>query len=256
MMEDNKPKVSIITVCRNSEKTIERTIKSVLDQTYDNIEYIIIDGASSDHTMDIVRSYEKKSGCRMRYISEKDDGIYYAMNKGIDMSSGDLIGIINSDDFYESAAVETVVKNYDPQIRYQILYGETRSLKDGREESVSIGSSEFIPERMISHPACFITKDVYKDLGKYDTKYISAADYDFMLRMYYSKKVEFKEIYAIIVNFSLGGMCGSDAAYLDLLNLQKNYGKISDGRYRWLIFKNRMYSLLVHHKMIRFKTGD
>ena len=117
--------VSIITPCYNSEKTIEKTIKSVLGQTYKNIEYIIVDGGSSDSTIDIVKKYEMLFEGRMKVISEKDDGIYDAMNKGILNATGKLIGIVNSDDYYEADAVETVVKNMEED-EYQVLYGLLR----------------------------------------------------------------------------------------------------------------------------------
>ena len=93
-----EPKVSIITVCLNSEKTLEQAIQSVISQTYKNIEYIIVDGASTDGTLDIISKYENKI---TKWVSEKDQGLYYAMNKGIDMATGDIVGIINSDDWYE-----------------------------------------------------------------------------------------------------------------------------------------------------------
>ena len=102
-------KVSIITPSLNSEKTIEQTINSVLNQRYTDFEYIIIDGNSSDHTVDIIKEYISLFGGRMRYISEKDDGIYDAMNKGIKLARGNVIGIINSDDWYEKDALEKVV---------------------------------------------------------------------------------------------------------------------------------------------------
>ena len=98
-------KISIITVCFNSQKTIGRTFDSVLRQTYPNIEYLVIDGQSTDGTTDIIREYEPLFQGRMKWVSEKDEGIYDAMNKGIRMATGDLIGILNSDDYYEDNAV-------------------------------------------------------------------------------------------------------------------------------------------------------
>ena len=121
-MKENNIKVSIITVCFNSEKTIRRTIESVLYQTYPNIEYIIVDGKSTDGTVDIVKEYLPAFQKRLRYVSERDKGIYDAMNKGIRLSAGDVIGIINSDDFYEPDAVENIVK-YADRGSCQVLYG-------------------------------------------------------------------------------------------------------------------------------------
>lgn len=148
---------TIITVCFNSEMTIERTIQSVLNQTCQDYEYIIIDGASTDGTMDIVRKYEPLFQGRMRWISEKDQGIYDAMNKGIGVASGELIGIVNSDDYYEPDALE-IMKNLYTGYRYSILYGAVRAVKDGRETMVYIKNHEFIEQDMITHPSCFISK--------------------------------------------------------------------------------------------------
>ncbi len=222
--------VSIVTVCFNSEKTIERTIKSVLNQTYKNIEYIIIDGASTDHTLEIVKRYEPYFEGRMTIVSEKDNGIYDAMNKGIQRAKGSLIGIINSDDFYEENAVETIV-NHMSQEKYQILYGMTRILKNEMEESISICSHHFLKERPMSHPACFVAKEIYNDFGGYDLKYPYVADYDFLLRMQKQKAVSFIPVYQLIVNFSLGGACASDGAYQDLIKMQRDYGMITKQRY-------------------------
>ena len=135
-MEENI-KVSIITVCYNSEKTIRRTIESVLNQTYDNIEYIIVDGASTDQTMDIVKEYEPKFSGRMRWISEPDEGIYFAMNKGIDMAAGELIGLLNSDDTYESNAVKSI-RDALVSEPYQILYGFARVYTKNRMNTQAV----------------------------------------------------------------------------------------------------------------------
>ena len=109
-------RISIITVCYNSEKTIERTIQSVLGQTIEDLEYILVDGGSKDGTLDIIKKYENEfidKGWSYRYLSEKDNGMYDAMNKGIHLSTGDLIGILNSDDWYEKEALSTVIKEYN-----------------------------------------------------------------------------------------------------------------------------------------------
>ena len=121
--------VTVITPCYNSEKTIRRTIESVLNQTYSNIEYLIIDGASTDNTVSIAKEYEEAFQGRMKIVSEPDDGIYYAMNKGISMATGELIGIVNSDDYYEKEAVALMVENRT-EADYQILYGFQRVLRD------------------------------------------------------------------------------------------------------------------------------
>lgn len=236
-------KVSIITVCFNSAKTIRQTFDSVLGQGYPNIEYLVIDGQSTDGTVDIIKEYEPLFEGRMRWVSERDAGIYDAMNKGIRMASGELIGIINSDDYYEKRAVEWMVESMTKE-RYQILYGAVRCWKNEKEESISLLSHEFLKERMIAHPACFVTKSVYEDFGAYNTKYISAADYDFMLRMFEKKEVKFHPVHHVIANFRLGGMCATDAAYLDLVRMQYDWKLISVYQYRKIMLTGKLYHLL------------
>ncbi|MBQ3601729.1 MAG: glycosyltransferase [Lachnospiraceae bacterium] len=234
---------SIITVSYNSEKTIKKTIESVLNQSYKGYEYIIIDGNSTDGTVNIIKEYESQFDGRMKWISEPDHGIYDAMNKGIRMASGQLIGIINSDDFYETDAVEQMVETMSEQ-PYQILYGAIRTLHNGVEKSISINSHLFLQESMIGHPACFITKQLYDDLGVYNTQFISAADYDFMLRMIQDKRVVFTPVYRVIANFSTGGMCASSKAYYDLLKVRKKHNLISSSEYKKTVIKCKIYDFL------------
>lgn len=234
-------KVSVITVCYNSAATIRKTIESVLRQTYGNIEYIIVDGASKDGTLSIIEEYRSVFGGRLKIISEPDKGIYDAMNKGIRMAAGTLIGILNSDDFYEPMAVEHMVNAMTGE-KYQILYGFVRSLKNGQEYSIERHSYKFLHEGMIEHPACFVTKSVYDDFGCFDTQYISAADYDFMLRMRRITEVKFYPTDHLITNFALGGMSASAAAWLDLLKLRRNHGIISDKEYKKEILKDKLYT--------------
>lgn len=233
-------KVSIITVCYNSAATIRRTIESVLGQTYHNIEYIIVDGASKDETLSIIEEYRDVLGQRFRLVSEPDRGIYDAMNKGIRMAEGTLIGILNSDDFYEPMAVEHIVNAMTDE-KYQILYGFFRTLKNGQEYSIERHSFKFLRERMFEHPACFVTKSVYDDLGYFDLQYISVADYDFMLRMSRIDEVKFYLVDHLITNFTLGGMNASVAAWLDLLKLRRNYGIISEREYKKELLKDKIY---------------
>ena len=222
-------KVSIITVCYNSEATIEKTILSVLEQTYENIEYIIVDGASKDGTMSIINRYTEQFGDRLRVISEPDDGIYYAMNKGIRVATGDLIGIINSDDWYEKDAVKIVVDSFKKKCDnpLAVYYGKTGIYRDGVLIRVASSSHEKLEEDMISHPSCFVTDRVYEDIGLFNTNYCSVADYDLMLRCKRSKKVDFVFVDAHIANFALGGMSSTGKAYIDLVRLKMDYGQIS-----------------------------
>lgn len=238
----NERLVTLITPCYNSEKTIRQTIDSVLGQTYSNMEYLIIDGASTDKTVEIAKSYEgvfsssKAFGGRLRIISEPDEGIYYAMNKGIGLAKGELIGIINSDDYYEKNAVQKMAE-YRTENPYQILYGFERVLREGNEISICIHHHTNLDYQMITHPTCFVTKKLYEDFGVFNTDYKYSADYEFMLRMYHSGKVEFTPVYELISNYALGGASGSGAAYMETQGLYYQYGIITKKRYRLLQWK-------------------
>ena len=221
---------SVITVCFNSEKTIERTIKSVLEQTCQDYEYIIVDGASTDRTLEIIKRYEPLFHGKMKWISEKDAGIYDAMNKGILMSKGELVGIINSDDYYEKDALQKISEIYQGY-PYTIIYGMLRVVSDEKEVMVCLRNHDFLESDMIMHPACFITRMLYEKYGMYSLKYPYCADYEFMLRVKKEKEVQFVKNYQIITNFSLGGVSGHIQAYRDTLRLKYEYGLV--GKYEY-----------------------
>jgi glycosyltransferase involved in cell wall biosynthesis len=198
-------KVSIITVCFNCENTIRDTIKNVLYQSYKNIEYIIIDGKSSDSTIEIIKEYIPLFKGRLRYISEEDNGIYDAMNKGIRLSTGDLIGIINGDDFYETDAVENIIEHID-LAKYQVLYGYCNVIYKGQVVKVMKTHHKRLTKDMIPHPTCFVTRQTYQNFGLFLTGFKIASDYELMLRFYKSKQVTFIQIPKIIANFRKGGV--------------------------------------------------
>lgn len=202
---DKKIKVSIVTVCFNSEVTIRDTIEHVLRQTYKNIEYIIVDGRSSDGTVGIIKDYLPLFKGRLKYISEKDKGIYDAMNKGIRLSSGGLIGIINSDDFYEEQAVEKAVAHLGKE-RYQVVYGYCNLLRGNRVRGVIKNCHRNLEQIMIPHPACFVTRQTYRDFGLFSSFFKIAADYELMLRLYKSGQVVFTQIPEVIADFRDGGI--------------------------------------------------
>lgn len=228
---------TIITVCYNSEKTIERTIQSVLQQTCQDYEYIIVDGASTDKTVELVQKYEPLFQGRMRWISEPDKGIYDAMNKGIRMANGELLGMVNSDDYYEPDALETIRAAYQGE-RYQVLYGMLRTVQNGKEVMVYLKNHENLEQDMIAHPSCFVTKATYEEYGVYSLKYPYSADYEFMLRVRKCPEVKFQEIYHIISNFSLDGASGSIKAYRDTMRLKREYHLISERFFRKEMIKS------------------
>ena len=235
-----EPLVTILTPCFNSAKTIEKTLECIEKQTYANMEYIIIDGGSTDDTLDIINRHRDRLPRRFLLISEKDDGIYDAMNKGIKLASGEMIGIVNSDDWYEPDTVGQVVKHYH-QEKYQVIYGMQRTYMDGREKATFIYSHEFLPEQMITHPTCFVTKAAYDDFGAFDLRYRSSADLELMLRFYDTKKVIFTPVMRVLSNFQLGGMSSSQTGVRESAKIRYERGYMSGKKYCFVILKSHIY---------------
>ena len=181
---------SIITIAYNSAQTIERTLKSVLAQTYTDFEYIIVDGASKDKTMDIVKQYEPLFEGRMKWVSEPDTGIYNAMNKGIIRSTGEIIGIVNSDDWLEPNALQILVDEItrDSSNREKILTGEVLfHYVDGTTQHypTSYERYEYFAKRYrmgLNHPATFVPRVIYDKIGIFDERFKLYADADFIIR--------------------------------------------------------------------------
>ena len=195
-------KISIITPVYNGVKTIERTIKSVIEQNYNDFEYIVVDGMSTDGTAEIIKRYLRFISC---YIREKDDGIYDAINKGINVSTGEIIGIINSDDWYEANCIHDVEKCFVNE-KADIVYGDFNVIGEYGLEKKKAGELKGICLGMtIPHPTMFVKKAIYDHIGGYDTEYRISSDYDFALRCYMDG-VRFEHIPKVLANFSLGGV--------------------------------------------------
>ena len=202
-MYEHDLKVSVITVCLNSEKTIERTIQSVVSQTYPHIEYIVIDGKSTDSTLEIIEKYRHKID---RLVSEKDEGIYDAMNKGLKLATGELIGFINSDDWYEPDAIETAVNAFLKDGYADVIYGNM-NVYDDKANFLRIRYPSPLKElhtwMAIPHPSVFMRGDIYRKYG-FDTKYQWGADHDLLLKIY-SQGYVFRYINRSIASFCVGG---------------------------------------------------
>lgn len=200
-------KVSIITIAFNSEETIEDTIKSVIDQDYPDIEYIIVDGKSTDTTLEIVDKY--KDGVS-RVISEKDKGIYDAMNKGVRNATGDLIGILNSDDLYAHSQVISNVVNRigDNQSLYADLVYVDRENTDEVTRYWKSGDYKpglFKKGWMPPHPTFFLRKSCYDQYGLYTMELRSSADYELMLRMMHKHQISVAYLPETIIKMRVGG---------------------------------------------------
>jgi glycosyltransferase involved in cell wall biosynthesis len=203
-------KISIITVVYNNEKTIKDAMQSVLGQTYKNIEYVIIDGKSKDNTVELINDYKENLGY---FISENDYGLYDAMNKGIRASTGDVIGILNSDDLYQdSGVIAAVMEQFNNDPKLDILYGNMVYVKrDDTNRVVRNWKSKTYYNRFFEnanvppHPALFVRSKVYKEAGLFDLDYKIAADYEFMLRIFKNHKFNSKYFNRLMVRMRLGG---------------------------------------------------
>lgn len=202
-------KVSIITISYNSQQTIEQTIQSVISQDYPNIEYIIIDGASTDDTLNIIKRYQNKI---QTFVSEKDQGIYFAMNKGLELATGDLIGILNSDDLYvDEKVISDVVKlmqaKQSQSLYADLEYVDRNDLSKVKRywKSGEYRINSFMKGWMPPHPTYFVLKSVYEKYGFFNTQLRSAADYEMMLRLLHKEKISVSYLPRVIIKMRVGG---------------------------------------------------
>ena len=202
-------KISIITVVYNGVDHIRTAIESVVSQKYENIEYIIIDGGSIDGTVDIVKEYKNRVSV---FISESDRGIYDAMNKGISLASGDVIGILNSDDFYvDEMVIEKVVKVFrdekDDSMFADLVFVRSDNLKKTVRyyDNSKFNPSMFAYGLMPSHPSFFVKLEIYEKYGLYRTDLKVASDYDILARFLYKHRISYYYLNEVIVKMRIGG---------------------------------------------------
>ena len=259
---NTKPLFSIITPVLNGGKHLERTINSVINQSFQDFEYLIIDGCSTDDTLEIIKKYEYELDL---WLSEPDEGIYDAMNKGIDLAEGKVIGIINSDDWYEKEALQIVSNFFQGNNFDKILHGSLNYIYKSKIFHKAHSPKNLLSLNklmIINHPSTFIPKIIYEKHGKYSNEFVVCGDWEIMLR-FYNKKIDFINFDEVIANFSYGGKGTKfninvarerhqirkkykgynfyDTKYLyDLIKLWifKNYSsKISNIYFKFLIFK-------------------
>jgi glycosyltransferase involved in cell wall biosynthesis len=220
--DSNLPLISVITVVRNGEKTIEKTIQSVLDQTYNDIEYIIIDGCSSDRTISIIKKYEHKIAY---WLSEPDEGIYDAMNKGISLASGDWIHLLNSDDrYYDRTVLEKAVNFLDVnQTNYFTL---VREFPDRTQEFKKFDFQKWelyiLPK--IAHPTLIVSKKQYEQVGLYDNSWKIASDHEFTLRLIKKYPGHFTDIPLVVMVLGGFGFINIKTAYSEFRDVTILHG--------------------------------
>ena len=242
-------KISVITATYNSGATLRDTIESVLRQTYSDIEYIVVDGASTDNSMDIVREYSPRFGGRMRYVSEPDKGLYDAMNKGLAMATGDVVGILNSDDFYtHEDIIEHVADALTAHPETDAVYGDIHFVNDSdlsrctryytskhfRRWQMRLG---FIP----AHPSFYCRREVYEKYGCFDDSYRIAADFELLLRFIFVHRIATEYLPTDFVTMRTGG--ASTSGFKSYWNGYKEHRRAyrNNGVYSNFIFEGLRY---------------
>ena len=206
-------KISLITITYNSAKTLEDTLKSVVEQTYSDVEYIIVDGASKDKTVSIIEEYEPLFKGRIKWISEPDKGLYDAMSKGIQMATGDVVGILNSDDFFTSRDVlQKVAEAFEQDSQLDAVYGDVHFVHPNNlNKCVRYYSSKVFKRDLMrmgfmpAHPSFYIRRECFEKYGLYKTDYKVAADFEFLLRVIYKAKIKTKYLPIDMVTMRTGG---------------------------------------------------
>jgi len=230
---NKNPTISIITVCFNAASTLEKTILSVLTQNYSNLEYIVVDGGSKDQTLEIVKKYKNKIS---HVISEPDNGPFDAMNKGISLATGELVGIINADDWYEIDTFQKVAKAYSENYGVDLICGNMQYWEGSRKGKLSIANLGRLKKEMsLNHPTFFITKVGYTKFGNFDLNYRLASDYELALR-FHINNAKIIVIDSMLANMSLDGMSDKNwsIALKEVLLIKKKYLNSTKSRIEYI----------------------
>lgn len=220
-----QPTVSIVTVVFNGEKYLEQTIQSVIGQTYSNVEYIIIDGQSQDSTLEIIKKYENQIDF---WSSEPDEGIYDAMNKGLEKATGDIIAFLNADDWYELDTIESIVDVFSTSENLSFVFGDVQglSIEDGTVINYKVNLSQAKRLVPFGQPALFVKTQVHKNIP-FDLSFKIGSDYDFILTLL-EKNLNFEHLNKVTTHFRSGGISGSSNMLIeDYRVLKKHFGMFS-----------------------------
>lgn len=242
-------KITVITVVLNRVNVIGNCISSVQSQNYKNYEHIIVDGLSSDGTIDVINKYLDS---HIRFISEKDNGIFDALNKGINMASGDIIAVLNSDDYYYSSDIfEQVIKEFLSE-NYHMVFGNVQFVNQFRGKVLRKYNSLIFKKELIrygfmpAHPAIFMLKSLVDSVGNYNSNYKIAGDFDYIVRTFKSGFIKYKALNIVVAEMVVGGISTSGFKSKILLN-QETIKSLRENGYKtsWL---NIMFKYLIKIK--------
>ena len=204
-------KISIITVCYNSAKTIENTFHSVKNQTYKNVEYIVVDGVSKDGTLDLIKKYESTIS---KWLSAPDKGLYDALNKGIALATGDIVGVLNSDDVFLDVFILENIAKFHQENDIDASIGNITQFNESGKTVRKYSSKNWTPENlkigfMPAHPAIFFKRDLFENYGKYRLDFVSGADYELIIRFFLRNKITWKYSDITTTAMLIGGISSS-----------------------------------------------
>lgn len=268
MRQYNQPMFTIITVCFNEKENIQRTIESVLCQSYEDYEYILCDGGSSDGTLEIAKAYQndfERKGIRYHIHSEKDGGIYFGMNIGVALSTGMYLNFMNAGDEFHNREVLAEISQHVQESAADILYGDIIKIERGYGKR-EIGNIQGIKEGMsFCHQAMFIKSELLR-LHPYNTRYRIVADYEFTLSMWKQGK-KFAHVNVIVANFRAGGISTTDVEkvteeYCDVkakanvaFDYQKNLKSAKSDFYKWKIKNNLPKAIWKPYNCVRARKN-
>lgn len=231
-------RLTVITASYNSSSTLQDTIESVLHQTYSDYEYVIVDGDSIDGTIDIIRKYEKQFKDKLRFVSESDNGIYDAMNKGLQMATGDVVGFLNSDDFFTSNDVLQTIADAFNYNNIDAVYGDIHFVKDDNlNKCTRYFSSRYFHPWMLrfgfmpAHPSFYCKRSVFEKYGLYDLQYRTSSDFEMMVRLLWKHKIKTMYLNMDFVTMRVGGESTAGLASKKKVNIDISRSLKANGIY-------------------------
>ena len=244
-------KITIITVTRNNVATIAKTIESVVAQTYRDIEYIIVDGASNDGSLEVIKDYALRYESMIKYVSETDSGVYNALNKGIIMATGEVVGLLHGNDYLSSADVVSQVAAAMESSDVPFVYGDVKYTHVGSEKVVRYYSSaDFTTEKLLQgiappHPSLYMRRELFETYGFYKEDYLIGADFDMFLRLIVVNNLKGKYLPLDMVTMTLGGL-STQFYHRIFTNNREKYRSLKENSCKvsvYLLIKRYLYTL-------------